>query len=88
MRKICLRLCDLDKHVLAPSEMTAPVELLDKEFLSLAEAEGITDIEELNRVLDRAVGLRTFLAADDRIEKVAAFRPCLENGDRAHRREP
>ena len=28
-------------------------------------------IEELNKVLDRAVGLRTFLAADDRIERVA-----------------
>jgi type I site-specific restriction-modification system R (restriction) subunit len=45
----------------------------DKEFFDLAEAEGITDIDELNRVLDRAVGLRTFLTADDRVEKVAAF---------------
>ena len=35
--------------------------------------EGVSDVEELNRVLDRAVGLRTFLAADDRIEKVASF---------------
>ncbi|CAN0583586.1 unnamed protein product, partial [Ectocarpus sp. 12 AP-2014] len=34
---------------------------------------GITDIEELNKVLDRAVGIRTFLKADDRVEKVAAF---------------
>jgi type I restriction enzyme R subunit len=58
---------------MAPSEMAAPVDLLDKEFFDLAVAEGITDIEELNRVLDRAVGLRTFLTADDRIEKVAAF---------------
>jgi hypothetical protein len=33
----------------------------------------VTDIDELNKVLDRAVGLRTFLTADDRIEKVAAF---------------
>lgn len=61
------------KHVMAPSEMAAPVDLLDKEFFELASAEGITDIEELNKVLDRAVGLRTFLSADDRIEKVAAF---------------
>ena len=61
------------KHLMAPSEMAAPVDLLDKEFFDLAAAEGITDIEELNKVLDRAVGLRTFLAADDRIEKVAAF---------------
>jgi type I restriction enzyme R subunit len=61
------------KHVMSPSEMAAPVELLDKEFFELAGAEGITDVEELNKVLDRAVGLRTFLAADDRVEKVAAF---------------
>lgn len=61
------------KHVMAPNEMTVPVERLDKEFFALAEAEGVTDIEELNKVLDRAVGLRTFLTADDRIEKVAAF---------------
>lgn len=61
------------KHMMAPSEMTVPAERLDKEFFALAESEGVTDIEELNKVLDRAVGLRTFLAADDRIEKVAAF---------------
>lgn len=61
------------KHVMAPSEMTVPAERLDKEFFALAESEGVTDVEELNRVLDRAVGLRTFLTADDRIEKGAAF---------------
>ena len=61
------------RHVMAPSEMTVPAERLDKEFFELAEAEGVTDVEELNKVLDRAVGLRTFLKADDRIEKVAAF---------------
>ncbi|HHG4468384.1 TPA: type I restriction endonuclease subunit R [Pseudomonas aeruginosa] len=61
------------KHVMAPSEMTVPAERLDKEFFALAESEGVTDVEELNKVLDRAVGLRTFLTADDRIEKVATF---------------
>ena len=61
------------RHTMAPSEMTVPVEQLDKEFFELAEAEGVTDVDELNRVLDRAVGLRTFLTADERIEKVAAF---------------
>ncbi|MDP2360311.1 MAG: HsdR family type I site-specific deoxyribonuclease [bacterium] len=61
------------RHTMAPSEMTIPAERLDKEFFELAAAEGITDINELNLVLDRAVGLRTFLCADDRIEKVAAF---------------
>ena len=61
------------KHVMAPSTMTVPVEQLDKEFFALAGSEGVTDVEELNKVLDRAVGLRTFLCADDRIEKVAAY---------------
>jgi type I restriction enzyme, R subunit len=61
------------KHVMAPSEMTVPADHLDKEFFELAEAEGVTDVEELNKVLDRAVGLRTFLAADDRVDKVAGF---------------
>ena len=61
------------KHVMAPSTMTVPTEQLDTEFFALADSEGVTDVEELNKVLDRAVGLRTFLCADDRIEKVAAF---------------
>jgi type I restriction enzyme R subunit len=61
------------RHTMAPSEMTVPADQLDKEFFDLADAEGVTDIDELNKVLDRAVGLRTFLTADDRIEKVAAF---------------
>lgn len=61
------------KHVMAPSTMTVPTEQLDKEFFALADSEGVSDIEELNKVLDRAVGLRTFLCADERIEKVAAF---------------
>lgn len=61
------------KHTIAPSEMQVSLDLLDKEFFELAAADGVTDVEELNKVLDRAVGIRTFLTADDRIEKVAAF---------------
>jgi predicted metal-dependent hydrolase len=53
--------------------MTVPADRLDTEFFEIAAAEGVTDIEELNKVLDRAVGLRTFLKADDRVTKVAAF---------------
>ena len=61
------------RHTLASSDLTVPVEQLDKDFFELADSEGVTDIDELNQVLDRAVNLRTFLTADDRIEKVAAF---------------
>ena len=60
------------RYTLAPSEMVVPADRLNREFFELAAEEEITDVEELNRVLDRAVGLRTFLSADDRIEKVAA----------------
>ena len=61
------------RHMMAPSEMTVPSGQLDREFFALAELEGVTDVDELNRVLDKVVGLRTFLTADDRVEKVAAF---------------
>lgn len=61
------------RHVLAPGEMVLPTEHLEKEFFSLAATEGITDIEELNAVLERAVNIRAFLSSDDHIEEVAAF---------------
>ena len=61
------------RHMMAPSEMTVPAGQLDREFFALADMEGVTDVDELNQVLDRVVGLRTFLTADDRIEKVAVF---------------
>ena len=60
-------------YQLAPNEMLVPHETLDAEFLSIAEAEGVADIEELNRILDRAVNLKNFLKGRDRIEKVACF---------------
>jgi len=60
-------------YTLAPNEMLVPKEQLEKEFLALAETEGVSDIEELNKILDRAVNLKTFLKASDRIGKVAQF---------------
>lgn len=58
---------------IAPNEMLVPHELMDKEFLSLAETEGISDIEELNKILERAVNLKNFLKGRDRINKVARY---------------
>ncbi|MEA2162148.1 MAG: type restriction enzyme subunit [Thermoanaerobaculia bacterium] len=60
-------------YTLAPNEMLVPEERLEKEFLALTETEGVSDIEELNKILDRAVNLKTFLKAADRVEKAAAF---------------
>ncbi|MDP1636196.1 MAG: HsdR family type I site-specific deoxyribonuclease [Gallionellaceae bacterium] len=56
---------------IAPNEMLVPHEILDKEFLSLAEAEGVSDIEELNKILERAVNLKNFLKGRERIKQVA-----------------
>ncbi|HNY40117.1 MAG TPA: HsdR family type I site-specific deoxyribonuclease [Bryobacteraceae bacterium] len=60
-------------YQLAPNEMRVPHETLDKEFLSLAEAEGVADIEELNKILERAVNLKNFLKGKERIQQVAQF---------------
>jgi len=60
-------------YSLAPNEMIVPHELMEKEFFALAETEGIADIEELNKILDRAVNLKNFLKGRDRVKKVARF---------------
>ena len=60
-------------YQLAPNEMLVPHETLDAEFLSLTEAEGVADIEELNKILERAVNLKNFLKGKERIRQVAAF---------------
>jgi type I restriction enzyme R subunit len=58
---------------LAPSEMRVPKDIMEAEFLSLAETEGISDIEELNKILERAVNLKNFLKGKERIERVAQY---------------
>jgi type I restriction enzyme R subunit len=60
-------------YTLAPNEMLVPREQLEQEFFALAETEGVSDIEELNAILEKAVNLRAFLKAPSRIQKVAAF---------------
>jgi type I restriction enzyme R subunit len=61
------------KYTLAPNKVQVPKEKLEKEFYSLAETEGVSDIEDLNRILDRAVNLKNFLKAEDRVDKVSRF---------------
>ncbi len=60
-------------YQLAPNKMLVPHETLDAEFLSLAEAEGVADIEELNKILERAVHLKNFLKSQERITQVAQY---------------
>jgi type I restriction enzyme R subunit len=58
---------------MAPNELLVPKEILEKEFLDLAEAFGVNDIEELNKILERAVNTRNFLKGKARVEKVAEY---------------
>lgn len=60
-------------YQLAPNDMLVPHETLDAEFLSLADAEGVADIAELNKILDRAVNLKNFLKGRERIQQVARY---------------
>lgn len=58
---------------MAPNELLVPKEILEKEFLNLAEAFGVNDIEELNKILERAINTKNFLKGQERVEKVAAY---------------
>ncbi len=58
---------------LAPNSMLVPAETMEKEFFANAETEGISDIEELNKILERAVNIKNFLKGKARIKKVAKY---------------
>jgi type I restriction enzyme R subunit len=58
---------------MAPNELLVPKEILEKEFLSLAEAYGENDIEELNKILERAVNTKNFFKRKERVDKVAEY---------------
>ncbi len=60
-------------YSLAPNDLLVDRETLEKEFLNLAALEGVSDVEELNRVLERAVTLKNMLKNPDRVQKVASF---------------
>lgn len=60
-------------YTLAPNEIRVPKEMLEKEFFALMDKEGVSDIEELNKLLEKAVSLKNFLKSKDRVKKVAEF---------------
>jgi type I restriction enzyme R subunit len=61
------------RYTLAPNELRVDRATLESEFLNLVEAEGMSDIEELNKVLERAVTLKNMLKNRERVAKVAEF---------------
>ncbi len=60
-------------YQMAPNDLIVDREAMEKEFWSLAELEGVADVEEINRVLDRAVTLKNMLKNRDRVNKIAEF---------------
>ena len=60
-------------YSLAPNELHVDRDVLDREFLRLTELEGVSDVEDINRVLDRAVTLKNMLKNPERMRHVAAF---------------
>jgi type I restriction enzyme R subunit len=60
-------------YELAPNELKVDRDLLEQEFLSLADAQGVSDIDELNAILDRAVTLKTAMKNRDRVQSIAKF---------------
>jgi len=60
-------------YSLAPNDLRVDRKTLEAEFLQLAEAEGVSDVEELNKILERAVTLKNMMKNADRIERVAKF---------------
>jgi type I restriction enzyme R subunit len=60
-------------YALAPSDMQVDRDTLEKEFLDLREAEGVSDQEELNAVLERAVTLKALMKSPARVDKVAQY---------------
>lgn len=60
-------------YTLAPNELRPKKEVLEKEFLELSKDYAITDIETLNKILDRAVTLKNMLKNRHRVKKVTEF---------------
>jgi type I restriction enzyme R subunit len=58
-------------YALAPNDLLVDRETLESEFLDVAELEGVSDIETLNKVLERAVTLRNMMKNPERVDAVA-----------------
>jgi type I restriction enzyme R subunit len=60
-------------YALAPNELLVDRATLEEEFLQVAELEGVSDIETLNKVLERAVTLRNMMKNRERVDGIAKF---------------
>lgn len=60
-------------YALAPNDLLVDRDTLEKEFLEVADLEGVSDVNELNRVLDRSVNLKNMLKNSTRVSLVAEY---------------
>ena len=60
-------------YTIAPARMLVDKETLDKEFLDLVESEGISDVEDLNKILERQVTLKNMMKNPERIDEIAQY---------------
>ena len=60
-------------YTLASSDLQVDRETLEREFLNLAVTEGMSDLEELNAILDHAVQLKEMMKAPERIDGIARY---------------
>lgn len=58
-------------YMLASSDLRVDREVLEQEFLNLADAAGVSDPGELNAILDHAVRLKEILKAPARVDRIA-----------------
>lgn len=60
-------------YTIAKNELLPNKEILEREFLNLAEAQGLSDIETLNNVLEKAVNLKNMMKNRERVAKIAKY---------------
>ena len=60
-------------YQMAPNDLVVDREAMEKEFWAAAQLEGVADIDEINRVLERAVTLKNMLKNRERVEMIARY---------------
>jgi len=58
-------------YTLAETELHVDKETLEEEFFKVVEEEGVSSIEGINKIIERAEKLKAVLKAKDRIDKIA-----------------
>lgn len=60
-------------YVIAPNKLLVDRALLEKQFLEVTEAMGVSDVEELNAILQKQVTLRNMMKNQERIDGIARY---------------